>query len=57
MLLVAALIYQGYLLVNGTRAFNVVRGVLIFAAIWLGSSLLGLSGLNYLLGRAGTVGL
>ena len=56
-LLVAALIYQGYLLVNGTRAFNVVRGVLIFAAIWLGSSLLGLSGLNYLLGRAGTVGL
>ena len=56
-LLVAALIYQGYLLVNGTRAVNVVRGVLIFAAIWLLSSLADLSALSYLLGRAGTVGL
>jgi diadenylate cyclase len=57
MLLVAALVYQGYLLVNGTRAVNVVRGVLIFATVWLLSSLLHLSALNYLLGRAGTVGL
>ncbi len=56
-LLVAAVIYQGYLLVNGTRAVNVVRGVLIFAAIWLLSSLTNLSALSYLLGRAGTVGL
>ena len=56
-LLVAAVIYQGYLLVNGTRAVNVLRGVLIFAAVWLLSSLLQLSALNYLLGRAGTVGL
>ncbi|GGR04900.1 diadenylate cyclase CdaA [Deinococcus ruber] len=56
-LLVAAAIYQGYLLVSGTRAVNVLRGVLIFAAFWLASSLLQLSALNYLLGRAGTVGL
>ena len=56
-LLVAAVIYQGYLLVSGTRAVNVLRGVLIFAAFWLASSLLQLSALNYLLGRAGTVGL
>ncbi len=55
--LVAALIYQGYLLVSGTRAVNVLRGVLIFAGVWLLSSLLDLPALNFLLGRAGTVGL
>ncbi|MGI8748910.1 MAG: diadenylate cyclase CdaA, partial [Deinococcus sp.] len=34
-LLVSALVYQGYLLVSGTRAVNVLRGVLIFAAFWV----------------------
>ena len=33
-LLVAFLIYQGYLLVVGTRAVNVVRGILMFAGVW-----------------------
>ncbi|MEF2276950.1 diadenylate cyclase CdaA [Deinococcus sp. YIM 134068] len=56
-LLVAFLIYQGYLLVVGTRAVNVVRGILVFAGVWVLSEVLGLTTLSYLLGRAGTVGL
>ncbi|EYB69330.1 hypothetical protein DEIPH_ctg008orf0044 [Deinococcus phoenicis] len=56
-LLVAFLIYQGYLLVVGTRAVNVLRGIVVFAGVWMMSQLLGLTTLNYLLGRAGTVGL
>ena len=57
MLLVAFLIYQGYLLVVGTRAVNVVRGILVFAGVWVVSKVLGLATLSYLLDRAGTVGL
>lgn len=56
-LLVAALVYQGYKLVVGTRAVNVVRGILMFAGVWVGAQLLGLVTLSTLLGRAGTVGL
>ncbi|WP_034386316.1 diadenylate cyclase CdaA [Deinococcus sp. YIM 77859] len=56
-LLVAFLIYQGYLLVVGTRAVNVLRGILVFAGVWVLAELLGLTTLSYLLGRAGTVGL
>ncbi|GAA5502616.1 cyclic di-AMP synthase CdaA [Deinococcus xinjiangensis] len=56
-LLVAALIYQGYKLVVGTRAVNVVRGIFVFAGVWVAAQLLGLVTLSTLLGRAGTVGL
>ncbi|GAA5514276.1 cyclic di-AMP synthase CdaA [Deinococcus carri] len=56
-LLVAFLIYQGYLLVVGTRAVNVLRGILVFAGVWVLARLLGLTTLSYLLDRAGTVGL
>nr|WP_264777449.1 diadenylate cyclase CdaA [Deinococcus aetherius] len=56
-LLVTFLIYQGYLLVVGTRAVNVVRGILVFAGVWVISKVLGLATLSYLLDRAGTVGL
>jgi len=56
-LLVAFLIYQGYLLVVGTRAANVVRGILVFAGVWVAAQVLGLTTLSELLGRAGTVGL
>ncbi|WP_221090569.1 diadenylate cyclase CdaA [Deinococcus aquaedulcis] len=55
--LVAFLIYQGYLLVAGTRAVNVVRGILVFAGVWVAAQLLNLTTLGYLLGRAGTVGI
>lgn len=56
-MIVAALIYQGYLLVSGTRAVNVVRGVLVFGGVWIASNLFDLTTLSYLLGRVGTVGL
>ncbi len=55
--LVGSLIYQGYLLISGTRAVNVLRGVLVFGAAWLAARLLGLPALSYLLGGVGTVGL
>ncbi|MEW6420759.1 MAG: diadenylate cyclase CdaA [Deinococcota bacterium] len=56
-LLVTFLIYQGYLLVVGTRAVNVLRGILVFAGVWVMAQVLGLTTLSYLLGRASTVGL
>ncbi|WP_051363633.1 diadenylate cyclase CdaA [Deinococcus murrayi] len=56
-LLVAFLVYQGYLLVVGTRAVNVLRGIVVFAGVWAAAELLGLTTLSYILGRAGTVGL
>ncbi len=56
-LLVAFLVYQGYLLVVGTRAVNVVRGILVFAGVWVAAQLLGLTTLSYLLGKASAVGL
>ena len=56
-LLVAALLYHGYKLVAGTRAVNVVRGIMVFAGVWVAARLLGLVTLTDLLGRAGTVGL
>lgn len=55
--LVAFLVYQGYLLMVGTRAVNVVRGILVFAGVWVAAQLLGLTTLSYLLGKAGTVGI
>ncbi|PYE55691.1 diadenylate cyclase CdaA [Deinococcus yavapaiensis] len=55
--LVATIIYQGYVLVSGTRAVNVLRGVVIFGAAWLASDLLNLTTLNSILSRVGTVGL
>ncbi|WP_412027671.1 diadenylate cyclase CdaA [Deinococcus yunweiensis] len=56
-LLVTFLVYQGYLLVAGTRAVNVVRGIVVFAGVWVAALLLNLTTLSELLGRAGTVGL
>lgn len=56
-LLVTALVYHGYKLVADTRAFNVVRGIMVFAGVWVAARLLGLVTLTDLLGRAGTVGL
>lgn len=55
--LVATLIYQIYKLLVGTRAFNVLRGIFIFTAIWLLAQLLDLVTLASLLGEAGTIGL
>lgn len=56
-LLVAGLLYQGYKLMVGTRAVNVVRGILVFVLVWAAARLLGLTTLSTILGGAGTVGL
>ena len=55
--LVATLFYQGYSLLSGTRAVNVLRGVAIFALAWGLSNFLQLAALNSLLGRIAPVGL
>lgn len=56
-LLVAALVYQGYKLMVGTRAVNVLRGILVFVGVYVAARLLNLTTLSTLLGGAGTVGL
>jgi len=55
--LVATLIYQGYTLLAGTRAVNLIRGVFFFGGLWLLARVLGQTSLNYLLGNAATVGI
>ena len=56
-LLVATLFYQGYMLLSGTRAVNVLRGVFIFVLAWAASNFLQLTALGSLLGRIAPVGL
>ena len=56
-LLVATLFYQGYMLLSGTRAVNVLRGVGVFVLAWGVSNFLQLTALNSLLGRIAPVGL
>ena len=56
-LLVATLFYQGYSLLSGTRAVNVLRGVFVFVLAWAASNFLQLTALNSLLGRIAPVGL
>lgn len=55
-LLVAVLFYYLYRLIAGTRALNLVRGVVVYLLVWFAASLLGLSTLSWLLGNAATLG-
>ena len=55
-LLVGILFYYLWRLIAGTRALNLVRGVLVYLAVWILASLLGLSTLSWLLGNAATLG-
>ncbi|MFX5150039.1 TIGR00159 family protein, partial [Acinetobacter baumannii] len=55
-LLVGLLFYYLWRLIAGTRALNLVRGVLVYLAVWFLASLLGLSTLSWLLGNAATLG-
>ncbi len=55
-LLVAVLFYYLWRLIAGTRALNLVRGVLVYLLVWFTASLLGLSTLSWLLGNAATLG-
>lgn len=56
LLLVTLLYYTLYRLVVGTRALNLVRGVLVYLLTWLLASLLGLSTLAWILGNAAALG-
>lgn len=55
-LLVAVLFYYLWRLIAGTRALNLVRGVLIYLVVWFLADRLGLSTLAWLLGNAATLG-
>jgi len=55
-LLVTALFYSLWRLIVGTRALNLVRGLLVYLLVWFLANLLGLSTLSWLLGNAATLG-
>ncbi|MER3557363.1 MAG: TIGR00159 family protein [Thermus sp.] len=55
-LLVTFLFYSLWRLLQGTRAVNLVRGVLVFLLVWSLSGLLGLRTLSWILGNAATLG-
>ena len=55
--LVAFVLYQGYQLVSGTRAVNLVRGIAVFLVVWFVAQLLGMVALSTLLGQVGTIGI
>ncbi|WP_409996701.1 diadenylate cyclase CdaA [Deinococcus sp. Marseille-Q6407] len=55
--LVTFVLYQGYRLVAGTRAVNLVRGIAVFLVVWFVAQLLGLVALSSLLGQVGTIGI
>jgi diadenylate cyclase len=55
-LLVTALFYSLWRLIAGTRALNLVRGLLVYLLVWFLSTLLGLATLSWILGNAATLG-
>ena len=56
-LLVAILVYQGYKLVQNTRALNLVRGLIVFALIWYTANWFELRTISFILSQLATVGL
>jgi diadenylate cyclase len=55
-LLVTALFYSLWRLIAGTRALNLVRGLLVYLLVWFLANLLGLATLSWILGNAATLG-
>jgi diadenylate cyclase len=55
-LLVTALFYSLWRLIVGTRALNLVRGLLVYLLVWFLANLLGLATLSWILGNAATLG-
>jgi diadenylate cyclase len=55
-LLVTALFYSLWRLIVGTRALNLVRGLLVYLLVWFLATLLGLATLSWILGNAATLG-
>jgi len=54
--LVTLLFYFLWRLMVGTRALNLVRGLLVYLLVWFFANLLGLSTLSWILGNAATLG-
>jgi diadenylate cyclase len=54
--LVTLLFYFLWRLLVGTRALNLVRGLLVYLVVWFFANLLGLSTLAWILGNAATLG-
>lgn len=54
-LILAALIYQGYALLIGSRAWNVFRGLAALAALWFVATLLGLEATSAMFDRLAPV--
>jgi len=55
-LLVTVLFYSLWRLIVGTRALNLVRGLLVYLLVWFLANLLGLATLSWILGNAATLG-
>lgn len=55
--LLAALLYQGYILLLGSRAWNVLRGLAALAVLWLAASSFGLQGTKWVFDRVAPVGI
>lgn len=55
--LLAAILYQGYTLLLGSRAWNVLRGLVALGALWIAASGLGLLGTKWLFDRVAPVGI
>jgi diadenylate cyclase len=55
--LLAALLYQGYLLLLGSRAWNVLRGLAALGVLWLLASSFGLQGTKWVFDRLAPVGI
>ncbi|MEX2501367.1 MAG: diadenylate cyclase CdaA [Trueperaceae bacterium] len=55
--ILATLLYHGYRLLIGSRAWNVLRGIAALGALWLTASALGLLGTQWVFDRFAPVGL
>jgi diadenylate cyclase len=55
--ILAALLYQGYKLLLGSRAWNVLRGLTALAVLWLAASAIGLDGTKWVFDRLAPVGI
>lgn len=55
--LLAVLVYQGYRLLLGSRAWNVLRGLAALAVLWLVASTFGLEGTRWVFDRLAPVGI
>ena len=56
-LAVAVLFYYLYELIAETRALNLIRGLVVYVAVWFVADRLGLRALAWLLGNAATLGM